>query len=186
MSNVQLCDHGVSQGLSGNSAQCGDTVNDALSYIVERGDLGALRSALEKHVESSALQGALREAVCRGSLQFVNELVAHGASVADQDDETGWTLLHFAVEHGQLEMAESLVALGVEINKGDRSGATALHLAVDVEADGARQDGDVPRVSMIRLLLRLGADSGLKDGVGETPLDWALEAGFSDAVSLLS
>jgi ankyrin repeat protein len=72
------------------------------------------------------------------------------------------------------------------VNQPDDAGMTPLHLAVDVEADGARQLGESPDVETTRLLLELGADPDAADQRGKTPRTLAEEYAHEGALSLMA
>jgi len=67
---------------------------------------------------------------------------------------TGWTPLHEAACNGRLEVAQTLLHLGVDVHRRTKEGDTALHKA-------ARWG----RVEIVKLLLLVGADPLAKDKV---------------------
>ena len=68
-----------------------------------------------------------------------------------------------------------LVEHGADVKATYRSGATALHLAADLD------DGDI-----VELLLKHGADINARDGSGATALDEAAEKVYRDTAALLA
>jgi ankyrin repeat protein len=69
----------------------------------------------------------------------------------------------YACGYGRTEVAEFLLAKGVDPNVMNSQGQTPLHWV----AYG-------PHVAVAKLLLHHGADVNVKDGNGRTPLQWAL------------
>lgn len=69
----------------------------------------------------------------------------------------GKTQLHLACRDGNFELVKELLNLGVEINKQDSDGLTALHIAKNIE--------------IIKLLIEAGANPNLQNHrSGYTPL----------------
>ena len=79
----------------------------------------------------------------------------------------GRTILHSGVFGGK-EMVELLLGQGGEklVNDQDHRLQTPLHLAV------TKGDAEV-----VKLLVRHGADTEVKDILGRTPMDWAISRG---------
>lgn len=71
--------------------------------------------------------------------------------------------LHLAVAQGNADLVTYLIEHGADPNLDDVDGSPPLFWA------GAY--GDRPDVEMMRLLFRLGADPGRRDGVGRTLVD---------------
>lgn len=82
----------------------------------------------------------------------------------------GFTLLHHAIEQGDLEHVHFLIDYGFDLNapttlsksKGVVAGRTPLHIAVAMSAD-----------DIVKILLYAGADATLSDEYGRTPLAYA-------------
>ena len=103
------------------------------------------------------------EAASNGDLPLLRSLVSDGGVTAcNARDEICRTPLHFAVDRGQVEAAEVLVAAGAAVDAQDESGSTPLAYAVVCEHE-----------AVISLLLKAGADVNLADRDGETPLSAA-------------
>jgi ankyrin repeat protein len=77
----------------------------------------------------------------------------------------GFPLLYFPAVGGHLEIAEMLLSKGADINAG-AGGNTPLHAAVLAG-----------RAEMVEWLLAHGADPGLKDYEGKTPLERGAASG---------
>lgn len=100
--------------------------------------------------------------------------------------------LHHAIEGMDDTTAKYLLQQGAEVNASDpdMGGATALHLAVDIECeDSCRRfdEGDVnavPIPTLTKLLLDYCADPTVCDASGKTPRDWAIERKHWEALKL--
>jgi len=115
--------------------------------------------------------------------------------------------LHFAAETGDTARVRELLDQGVEVDKRDNRGRTALiyaasrgHLAIinmllaqgaDVHAEGQHQQNPLSaaimrnRVLVVKRLIGAGADIHFGDLEGNLPLFTAVEQGFSDIVRVL-
>lgn len=73
----------------------------------------------------------------------------------------GKTQLHLACRDGNFELANELIKIGVDINKQDKDGATALYISKNIE--------------IVKLLIESGADPDLHNyRSGYTPLLYAM------------
>jgi ankyrin repeat protein len=98
--------------------------------------------------------------------------------------------MHFMAENRIAEAVAWLLEQGADINAQDMFGQTPLHLAIDSEADCARQEYDKTGVSSLsgeitKLLLEHGADMNAKTSKGRTPLAIARAMGHTVAVEEL-
>jgi ankyrin repeat protein len=103
----------------------------------------------------------------------LNEYLASGGDINAVTPVSGWSLLHCAVENQNLELIQLLAKYGANLNAKDIYGTTPLHLAVDIDIDGAVQNGENVSFETTQLLLSLGADEFARDKKGRTPRDWA-------------
>jgi hypothetical protein len=142
-----------------------------------------LRSTPRMQEEVNAL---LRLAVGQGRAEKIGILAGYGGDLSVRDPQTGRPLLHIAVEHSHFACIRKLAQLGVPVDAVDDQGWSALHLAVDVETDAYEQTGDRPDHEAVKLLLKLGADPGLKDIHGKTPVDLARDAGWPELERVLA
>jgi len=135
----------------------------------------------------------LHDIVSRGDLERLKKLLDVDPTLAiDAFSTTGtsggkigftgcFTLLHDAVNYGQLEVAEELLRRGANVNarpigkKGPRKGETPLHIAARV---GHSQ--------LVPLLIKHGAELEAVDGDEDTPLRVAVIAGRPEAAKLLA
>lgn len=85
-----------------------------------------------------------------------------------------------------MSILTALLTAGADPNFADFNGWSALHQAVDVEADGAYQSGIEPRPDASRKLLENGADADLADNNGTTPRSIAKAYEYSAFLELLS
>ena len=84
----------------------------------------------------------------------------------------GKTQLHLASKNGNSEIVKELLALGVEINKQDSDGVTALHIAKNIE--------------IVKILVGAGANPNLQDyRSGFTPLLHSMVWWNTDKYNLL-
>ena len=84
-------------------------------------------------IKSSADQ-LLSDAIRKGKIETVKELIAVGANVNSGVRTWGKPPLHLAVAENQIEIAKVLIAAGADVNARD-GGDTPLHLAVTVPMD---------------------------------------------------
>jgi ankyrin repeat protein len=93
-----------------------------------------------------------------------------------------------AIEHDHLAVAEALLEAGADVNRATAAGWTALHHAIDAEADGQNQTGEPADLAIIEVLLRAGADSRavFRSPPGDqTPGQLARAYGWVEAAGLL-
>jgi ankyrin repeat protein len=124
-------------------------------------------------------------------LKTAKEILVDGVDVNHSYADTGWTALHYMAENKVIESARWLLENGANPNAKDLLGQTPLHLAIDSEADSARQQSvekgeSSLSVEMTSLLLGSGADPNIKTDKGRTALAIALSGGHKLAVDLLS
>lgn len=146
---------------------------------------------------------ALIEAVVDGDSNFVSQLLSVGAD-ANFMDRLGMTPIHYATRRtnvdivemlinngarldanqwrettlfqvGSVEIAELLIAKGVDVNARDNKGATALHSAAPREN----------KINVVKLLIAEGADINARDNEGDSPLSVALKTGNTAVAELL-
>ena len=130
------------------------------------------------------------EAVLEEHFETAKKLLSDGIDINARYGSNGWTALHYAVENMIAESVRWLVENGADPNYPDPSGWTPLHLAIDVEADTARQEYVVtgtfpPAAKLIKLLLRHGANPNARTNKGKTPLMLAQSQGNTEAVQVL-
>jgi len=99
------------------------------------------------------------EAVKKGELGLVKELLEQGEDVNTKTYEDELSLLHLALLNRDEDMARLLIEHGADIEAEDIGGNRPLHLAVAL---------NMPE--MVKLLLDLGADINAKARYGRTPI----------------
>jgi len=102
--------------------------------------------------------------------------MANAVSVLQQEEEESPDLntLHGVVLAGDLEQLKAMEEQEIDLNALDEYGFTPLHLAADRG-----------HVELVRELLRVGADRGVRDSEGLTALELAEAAGQDEVVQLL-
>jgi len=113
-----------------------------------------------------------------GHIEAVKQHLTAGTNVNERDDY-GWTPLHYAARWGHKEIAELLITAGADVNAKTDDGETPLHRAA---SEGHKE--------IVELLIAKGADMNAKDkGLGlvfaNTPLDYAVDEGYTDIAALL-
>ncbi len=133
-----------------------------------------------------------------GSVAQVLKNVKADPGLVNRQFEHGYTLLHHAVSSNDLEMAKMLLAEGADVNLGEECGFAPLHLAESLEmarllvgrgadVNKTHTGGRTPlymaviedRKAVVAFLIEKGADPGIGDGNGTTPLHVAAAFGHS-------
>lgn len=109
------------------------------------------------------------------TINILRLLCTHFADRTTQDDFSR-TPFHVAVLSGQLSNCRFLVEQGVEINERDSEGATALHLALEMEACSDE---------LVRVLIELGMDLCARDRHQQTTLHYAARSDNSTKMKTL-
>lgn len=156
--------------------------------------------------DPSALQ-ELFYATENGDKVRVGSILSWQEALLNAVGSGGECVIHIAAKADQLEIAEMLIARGVDIDRADSEGYTPLHnsisggsqemveLLIDSGANvnamttGGRTPLHVSSymglTEIARLLLNKGADFNASDDYNWTPLHEASYYGYSDLVSLL-
>ena len=115
------------------------------------------------------------DAAMRGDRNAVRALLKEGADVSTAQGD-GMTALHWAAEHGDVQMADMLLYAGASLGAQTRIGQyTPLHLA--------SRAGSAP---VVEALLKAGAVVSARSEItGVTALHVAAESGNADVVTLL-
>ena len=111
---------------------------EALLQAAEKGDVEALRTALEGadvNAVGEDQDTALHLACLYGHLEAAQELLRAGAQVNALDEDSS-TPLHSAAAGGYEQIAEALIAAGADLDTVDNDGETALHQACNGEHGG--------------------------------------------------
>jgi uncharacterized protein len=134
-----------------------------------RNDIAAL--LLERGVELDVFAACMA-----GARERVAELVGREPELIQSYSHDGWTPLHLTCFFAQPALAETLIALGADVNARSRNGMrnTPLHAA----AAGRNQDA-------VRVLLENGAQVNARQEGGWTALHAASQNGDVEMVRLL-
>lgn len=90
-------------------------------------------------------------------------------------DNAGRTPLMEAARNTHKETVKKLVSLGVDLNRQDRDGNTALHFALSKAYDQ----------KSARYLIKKGADARIVNNAGKSALDLAAQGGMNDILQLI-
>eukprot|EP00118_Oscarella_pearsei_P019911 m.214261 g.214261 ORF g.214261 m.214261 type:complete len:859 (+) comp39807_c1_seq7:2007-4583(+) len=149
----------------------------------------------------------LIEAVKERSLTKVCSLLESGANV-NESDLSGRTPLYFAAQRGLNDIARVLVDYGARVSPQTNWGSTPLHVAADKGFDSIlrlltsipgtstnmqNKNGDSAlhlaayrgKLDAVRVLLDAGADVGLKNSEGRTPIEDAESNGHDQVAECL-
>ena len=111
-------------------------------------------------------ESALMMAALKGQLQWGRRLIERGASV----NKSGWAPLHYAASGNTPENAPEMLTLlldnGAAIDARSPNGSTPLMMAASYGPEAS-----------VELLIKRGADLGLKNDLGLTAADFAARAG---------
>ena len=132
-----------------------------LVYSAMSGDTELSSLLLARGASPSA--DALAESITFDNIDITRRLIAAGAN-AKAAEQTGVTLLHWAVIANRPAAIPLLVSAGVDINAKDEAGFTALMYAATID------QGSTALVSALR---KAGADRTLRNRAGRTPLQQA-------------
>lgn len=109
-----------------------------------------------------------------GLLDVVQELIQTGADIDGPGSRFGGTALHGATLREHNSVMQLLLEAGADPSKADFNRVTPLHTAARIG-----------NAEVIRLLLKFGASKTALDSLGESPCDWALQAGKQVSQKLL-
>ena len=144
---------------------------------------GAVQALAEAGADLDALEGQAYDIVTITAvaddlelLDLALELGAHPANVTSPYDGTA---LIAAAHLGHHQVVERLIAAGAPLDHVNNLGWTALMEAVVLG------DGGPDHVQTVRALFHAGADAGITDRAGMTPLDHAHARGFDEIAVIL-
>jgi uncharacterized protein len=116
-------------------------------------------------------ESPLMMAALKGQLDMARRLIGKGADV----NKPGWTPLHYAATHGHLSIMQLLLDEHAYIDAESPNGTTPLMMAALYGTAEA-----------VKLLLEAGADPLLKNQLGLTAIDMALQGNRKDASELIA
>lgn len=120
------------------------------------------------------LSPPLHEAVFRGRVAVVKELLRAGAD-ADSQDDIGKAPLHVAAAVGTGELCRLLLLAGASVDVRDKQGCTPLYLAVATR-----------KRHVIPVLLAAGADIHARNREGQSPFEAAQLSDAKDLKDILT
>ena len=198
---------------SGESSRGEDS---ALVRAAARGDLASVRQLLARGVDvnSKDAEGrtAVTAAVYADDLELVQLLIDAGADVDIQDNMRTNAFLAIG-ETGSVEILRAVLRADPDLTRTNRFGGTALIPAADrghvqvvrelvrtaVDLDHVNDlgwtalleavllgDGGAAHQEIVRILLDAGADIGIADANGVTPLEHARRSGYDEIAQMLS
>jgi hypothetical protein len=190
-------------------------VDDGLRRVAAEGDVGGVRAALGAGAEVDGRDARGRTALLMAAygdhVEAARALVAAGASPDAQDDDRatpflvtgrtgsvamlevllpagpdlaltnryGGVALIPACERGHVDYVRAVLRTGIEVDHVNRLGWTGLLEAIILG------DGTEPYERIVDLLIAGGADAGLADGDGVTPLAHAEAKGHTGIAARL-
>lgn len=169
-----------------SSPVCVATTGFALLLRQERSDAVPVGSVITAQDALELPSPGLMEAIMKGDVEGVAALAAADPHL--NGVHSGMTPLMVAIELRHYQVAEALLEAGADVNQAITDGWTALHHAVDAEADGRKQTGEPADLTIIELLLSAGADPRAmhRSPIGdETTSDLARLYGWIEAAELL-
>ena len=105
-------------------------------------------------------QYIIHHAASIGNMDILTQLVDAGADVDAVEKYFKLTTLQSAIVSGKPEVIKYLCEAGVEVNKTNKAGRTALHFACITK-----------QAEMVKYLLAAGADPTIKDIAGDRAID---------------
>lgn len=116
-----------------------------------------------------AFPNEIHQAAMKGDLAGVKKILAEKPDSVNSKDKDGKTPLHLAVQSGNKDVIEFLLAQGAEIDAKDNKENTPLHNALALR-----------RAGIARFLLSKGADVKIKDKDGMPAIAYALMGGLKE------
>ncbi len=171
-----LTNYFISKGLSLKDTD--NKGNTAFNYAARTGNIGLLKTLLQKGVKPTdnaliiAAQGSRREANTIEVFKYLVDDLKLKPTVVSADGET---VLHSLVRKpNQTEIINYFISKGVDVNKADNDGNTAL-----MNAASGRD------TQALELLLSKIKDINVQNAKGESALSVAVQSGSPKAVELL-
>ena len=137
-----------------------------------------LEAGASPDVRDTVGRTAFMVAAVYGHVELLRLTLKHGADVHTLN-QYGGTALIPASHYGHVEVVRELLKTKVNVNHVNRLGWTALIEAVILG------DGGPKHTEIVRLLLAHGADPGIADRDGVTPLAHARRHGYTAIIRLL-
>lgn len=155
-----------------------------LELLLHSGEIDKLLEALRVRGTEQKYK-ALCSCIGGEKVALVRRLVAAFGTPDLRWPESGLTLLQQAAELGSVESAKVLLDAGADPELTGPSGWTALHYAVDSEADRAHQAGREAEPQVSRVLIEAGADPTSQTDDRESAIAMARAYGFHAFLELV-
>ena len=143
----------------------------------------ALRVLAEAGADMNALEDDAYDVVTIAAVADDPELVSLAVELGNRPDlvtsRYDGTALIAAAHLGHAEVVRRLIASGAPLDHVNNLGWTALIEAVVLG------DGGPDHIATARALLEAGADTGIADRQGETPLQLARQRGYTEMAALI-
>jgi ankyrin repeat protein len=199
----QLLDHGINADTKGFKGWT------PLHRVAQNGRQLLAKDLIKRGANVNAVSGdgrqftPLHEAIWNAHPAMVDLLLEHGADVEARDSDRLTPLL-LAVKEGKEDIVPVLLKWNADMSAKDRNGDSAFFLAAERHEpiflqfirngripeslfDGSALCSAVRSCSRksVQTLLEKGIDVNAPDRLGRRPLDYALEQGLSQVISLL-
>lgn len=172
--SVVIAASGALKALGGNQSGPTKSVQQAASD----GDVDQLKLQLAKGANFNSADSLgnppLKLAIQWHHVDAARLIIDSGKADLNAKDSEGKTPLIVALTVGEKEIAEALIAKGVDIKAKDKNDLTALNAAL--------RGG---QAEVATALIEKGADVNAADKTGTTPLMLAQQRGLTDVVALL-
>lgn len=171
--------------------QFGGRVTQAKRPIVEAAKNGHIQvvDVLVNHrdIDVKTLSEAIRAAQDKG-FKEIAELIADHQNVNELDAE-GNSLLHYAVEKGDVALVAKLIAHGADVNLKSKKGYPLIVAVREIYKDYSNYEGrsepSKPHLEIMHMLLAKGADPNLREPYIGTALEQAGESACMEAFNVL-
>ncbi|MDR6843740.1 ankyrin repeat domain-containing protein [Flavobacterium granuli] len=174
--DLTLSNYFVSKGMSLKDVD--NEGNTAINYAAKTGNVTLIKTLLEKGVKPTdnalifAAQGSRRETNSIETYKYLVEDLKLKPTVTNKE---GQTVLHYlANKSNQTEIINYFLAKGVDVNKADNEGNTALMVAASAK-----------EIATLEQLLPLVKNNNTQNTKGESALTIAVKSGSPEAVALL-
>lgn len=127
--------------------------------------------ATKVEVRTALDESPLMLAALKGHMAVCQKLIARDADV----NKPGWTPLHYAATGGHIPVMRLLLENHAYIDAASPNGSTPLMMAAKYGS-----------ASAVQLLLEVGADPSLKNGLGLSAIDFARTAQRTDSVEIIA
>ncbi|KAI4895489.1 hypothetical protein NFI96_016425 [Prochilodus magdalenae] len=178
--------------------------SDCCRKLLSSGQLYSIVSSLSnEHVLSAGFdintpdslgRTCLHAAASGGNVECLNLLLSSGADLTKKD-KLGRAPLHYAAANGMYQCTVALIGAGAEVNELDLRGCSPLHYAaasqtfrrVDSYSFGNHQTEERDKEALLCLeyLLDSGAEPGLRNNKGFSPVHYAAAYGNKQNLELL-